>query len=194
MKKITILSLFLFWIFITLAWCSNKSVENLEPQEDNGNIAMENSNNDEYEEMTTTMEALFKEWGKKTCEFEFSEDNIIMKWIVYIDGETVKTETELNFWGNVIQWHTLVNDDYTYTRDNTSGEAWKISNDDEDYDDEDESYDDEDYDDEDMENIKTNFKCKKGIADKSVFNLPKNVEFKEFNDMAGLDYLDDLDY
>jgi len=38
------------------------------------------------------------------------------------------------------------------------------------------------------------FKCKEGVSNKNVFELPTDLEFKEFNDMAGIDYLDDLEY
>ena len=138
------------------------------------------------------MKDLYKWGGEKTCEFVFNDDWIAMEWTIYIDGKIIKTETKINFWENIILWNTLVKDDYTYTRDNTNTQAWKISNEDDSIEDEDSYIEEENND--NLENMEIIFKCKEGVSNKNVFELPTDLEFKEFNDMAGIDYLDDLEY
>lgn len=180
MKKLSFLLFVVFVSFFILAWCTKKT----DIQENTNEI---NQGSNEYKEVVSTLEKLYKDWGEKTCEFALNQDWMNIEWTIYIDWKTMKTESKTNLNWIVIQGSVLTKDGYTYTRDDE--QAWKIKDDEDDYEEYEEAYEDDD----NLDNTNITFKCKDSISDKSVLEIPNNIEFKEFNDMAGFEYLDDLE-
>lgn len=187
MKKLSFLLLVVFVSFFILAWCSKKTNVQEDSNEINQNSELNQEDSNEYEEVVTTLEKLYENWWEKTCKFVINQNWMSMEWTIYIDWESMKTEAQTNINWMSVQGNTLIKDGYTYTRDDE--QAWKIRDDEDEYEDD---YEDE-YEDDDIENVDMVFKCKNSISDKSILEVPNDIDFKEFNDMAWLEYMDDLE-
>lgn len=93
----------------------------------------------------------------------------------------MKTEITTNVMGQEMMMYTLVKDgnSYIWSDNDAEGMVFPYDEDEED----EEGYEEGEWEDEGEEETMS-FACKKGIADKSVFLLPKDITFK---DMAEFD-------
>lgn len=152
------------------AGCGNQTTE----------IVDETTNEVSGEEMTqetftSTMEDLYKKWGKMTCTMTTTEEGVQMNWTLYIDGKKMRSDVKGSIEGMNIEMSTLIKDGYSYTRSNTSNEGRKMT------------YDEDDVE-EGMNDAATDtdtdtpmsFTCKRGVSGVD-FDLPSGIEFKELS-------------
>ena len=169
MKKLVLSLAVLAGIFM-FAGCGNQTTE----------IVDETTNEVSGEEMTeevfeSTMEDLYKKWGKMTCTMTTNEGGIMMNGTLYIDGKKMRSDVQGSVEGMNIEMKTIIKDGYSYSWSNTSNEGRKVVY-------------DEDEVEEGMNDAATDtdtdspmtFKCKRGI-DGVSFDLPSDIEFKELS-------------
>jgi hypothetical protein len=119
------------------------------------------------------MEEIYKKGGKMTCSMTLTEEGMTMNGTLYIDGKKMRSDLKGSAQGMDIEITNITRDGYSYTRNNKGNEGWKEVYNDDDMDDEMDGDIDNEY-----ENT-TKFVCKKGIEDKSIFDLPENITFSE---------------
>lgn len=126
------------------------------------------------ETFESTMEDLYKKWGKMTCSMTTNEDGVVMNGTLYMDGKKMRSDVKGAIEGMNIEMSTIIKDGYSYTRSSMSNEGWKVVYN------EDEEEIDEDMNDVTDIDSPIKFSCKKGVSG-ADFDLPKHVEFKEMN-------------
>lgn len=133
-----------------------------------------------WEEMTeekfeSTMEDLYKKWGKMTCTMTTIEEGVQMNGTLYIDGKKMRTDMKWSAQGMEFEMSTLIKDGYSYSWTSMSNEGWKVA------------YDEEEVE-EGMNDAATDtdtdspmsFTCKRGVSGVD-FDLPSGIEFKELS-------------
>ena len=112
-----------------------------------------------------------------TCTMILTEEGMTMNGTLYIDGKKMRSDLKGSAQGMDIEVTNITRDGYSYTRNNKGNEGWKEVYNDDDMDDDMDDEMDGDIDNE-YKNT-TKFVCKKGIENKSIFDLPENVTFSK---------------
>jgi len=167
MKKIIVSFVLLFGVFI-LAGCGNQNIET--GDEDVATVSTDNMSEEKFE---STMEDLYKKWGKMTCTMTTTEEGVKMNGILYIDGKKMRSDVKGSVEGINIEMSTLIKDGYSYSWSSASNEGWKMAYGEEEM----EEWMNDAATDTDAE-TPMSFNCKKGVSGVS-FDLPSNIEFKE---------------
>ena len=174
MKKNLILVLFLS-MFLILAGCGSKTTD-VNESLNWDDVAVNDSSTNE-ESFESTMEEVYKKWGKMTCTMNTIEDGVEMNGVLYIDWKKFRSDVKWSVEGMNFEMSTVIKDDYSYSWNNMSKEWMKFPYE-EDMDDGMEEWMNDAATDTDMDS-KMAFKCKKGIEWWDVFELPSNIKFSE---------------
>lgn len=160
------------------------------------NLINKNSSNDSIldddsdylleEEATfnATMEDILEKGKSMQCTVEVEEDGAKLNAHYYFDGKKDRTRIESEYIapneGVSFNSVNIIKDDWSYFWDDTMNtEGMKINLSEEEEDDYEDDYEDE----VDMDEM-INFKCKPWRIDSSKFDLSKDKEFKNFNEMT----------
>jgi len=121
-----------------------------------------------------TMKDVFKKWGQMTCTMTSKEDGVQIQGTLYLDGKTMRTDATGAAEGMSFKMSSIIKNGYAYSRTNMAKDWWKSAYDESEI---------EEWLDSPTADIESpmSFSCKKGISSSSVFDLPRDILFKEIS-------------
>ncbi|NUJ97675.1 hypothetical protein HGA92_02705 [Candidatus Gracilibacteria bacterium] len=128
------------------------------------------------EKMNATMMEIYKKGKPATCTFKITgEDGAVYDSIMYIDGKVLKYVMKGEIEGQKLENNVLIKDGFSYTWSNMDKQGFKMK----------ENLNEETSEEgNEMEAQEMNetyeFSCKKG-ANSSMFELPSDIKFQEFD-------------
>ncbi|NDK08499.1 hypothetical protein EOM39_04625 [Candidatus Gracilibacteria bacterium] len=186
MKKYTLVTMML--LSMLLVSCAKKEVESTEIKKDEVTKTVteekkvESTDLEETteEKMNATMMEIYKKGKPATCTFKITgEDGSVYDSIMYIDGKVLRYVMKGEVEGQKIVSNVLIKDGYSYSWSDAVKQGYKMK---EDLNEETKEEGNE------MEAREMNetyeFSCKKGV-ESSIFELPSDIDFQEF-DMGGM--------
>lgn len=156
-----------------MAWCTQNTWTNSDTTEETSPTNQETVN--EEESFNATMKEVFKKWKTVTCDFSMNMEGVPAKWTFYVEGKNMRYSTSTTSDGIAMSVDVIVKDGYSYSRTNMQPNQWfKMK----------EPANDDQYEDGEAEerNQTADFVCKKGVPS-GIFELPANINFKEFAGM-----------
>lgn len=184
MKKYILVTVLLSSMLLTSCWkkeaveTPNKEAQTITTQETTWEkIASTNKEEVSEEKINSTMMEIFKRWKPTTCTFKSTDEEWkVLDAIMYIDWKNMKYIMKWEIDWKTFENNVIIKDWYTYTWSNMMSGWFKMKYD------ADESNDNLEKSEgawKDM-NKTYEFDCKKWV-DKAILELPKDIEFQEFD-------------
>lgn len=132
--------------------------------------------NKSEEKVNSTMVEIFKKWEPTTCTFKIIDEKQTYDAIMYVDGKKMRYSMNWKIEWNQLESNVIIKDGFSYSWSNMGTEWFKIKNDLEKN-----NTDSQNTQGQGQEmNQKYEFNCKKWV-DLTVFELPSNINFQEFD-------------
>lgn len=184
MKKYILLTVLISSLLLASCWkketveAPNKIDQTVITQEITSEKTTETNNEEVSEEkITSTMMEIFKKWKPTTCTFKnTTEDWQTYDTTMYVDWKNMRYTMKWEIEWNLFENNVIIKDWYTYSWSNMSKQWFKMKQDPEENDNTQEKSNEST---KDM--TKTyEFDCKKWV-EKTILELPANIEFQEFD-------------
>jgi len=167
MRKMYLIGLLFIWWLLLTGCNKNELVNDVEQ-----NATTNQESLDASEKFSSTMSEVFKKWKTVTCTFSMNMDGTQAEWIFYVEGKKMRYAIKASSQGIEMKNDVVVKDWYSYSRTNLDPQnGYKMK--------ELEMESDAAMWPEEREQ-EVEFVCKKWVPS-WIFDLPKNVNFKEFS-------------